>query len=175
MDSKIDQIIYDLSLLKIDDQLQEVEEIEDDEEERELKIVLLISKFKLGPCVERLRKRVCRTDCDGFIYAYSSVKHVGMFKVGMSKHLPNRRVKMQEKKNHETYVLKKSYFCCFHKLVEKCVHLELGEWHKPLNKVQDGYTEWFMVDWEFLDIKIKNVIKCVQELLTCDLLYLPRS
>lgn len=175
MEPQIEQIIYDLSSLNIDDEEQDFGEIEDDEEERELKIVLLISKFKLGPCFERLRKRVCRTDCDGFIYAYSSVNYPGMFKVGMSKHLPSRRVKMQEKKNHEIYVLKKSFFCCFHKLVEKCVHLELGEWHKPLKKVQDGYTEWFVVDWEFLDIKIKNVIKCVQELLTCDLLFLPRN
>lgn len=173
MEPAVEQIVYDLDSLNINDSDLDYED--DEEEERELKMVLILSKFYLGPCLDRLKKRISRTDCDGFIYAYHCTKYPGAFKVGMSKDLPSRRVKMQEKKNKETYVLKKSFFCCFHKLVEKSVHLELAQWHMALDKVQDGYTEWFLVEWNFLETKIKNVIKAVQELLTKDLLFLPQE
>ncbi len=85
--------------------------------------------------------------------------------------LPTTRIQNQEKTNNQFYTTKKAFYCSLHMLVEKCIHLELAEVHfNETDCTLQGYTEWFRIDWDPLQRKIRNVIRAVEELVLAGLL-----
>lgn len=141
------------------------------DEEREIKICMILSKLQLLNITDRMLKPVNPTDSQGFVYAYYSDEYPGCFKIGRTRVLPTVRIHSQEKTNNKKYMTKKAFFCGLHMLVEKCIHLELREFNCfDIDCTDEGYTEWFRRDWEFLERKIRNVIKAVELLQFNDLL-----
>ena len=132
--------------------------------DRLFKVSEILKKHGLSLCKEKILRPMSEKDCEGYIYAYYSKSKPGMFKVGRSKNLPYRRIESQEKHNFEKYKNKESFHCCFHHLVESCIHLELKNKRVRLSKKQDGYTEWFQIDWDPLKKKIKSVIGAILEI-----------
>ena len=138
--------------------------------DRKSRIFQILKDHNLHSCRFSLLSSISNKDCEGFIYAYYSKSKPGIFKVGRSKNLPFRRIINQERNNNEKYRNKESFHCCFHHLVEACVHIELKSHRLKLEKKQDGYTEWFRIEWGALREKIKNVISAIMELFINDLL-----
>jgi hypothetical protein len=140
-------------------------------EERESKITEILLKHNLYSCLPRLLKPLNKTDGQGFIYAYFCDAYPGCFKVGRTRVLPTTRIQNQVKSNNQFYTTKNAFYCPFHMLVEKCIHLELAQVHfEATDCTLQGYTEWFQTDWETLDKKIRGVIKAVEELVLAGLL-----
>ena len=141
------------------------------DEDRELRICMILTQFRLQQISERLLKPVNPTDTQGFIYAYYSDDYPGCFKIGRTRVLPTVRIRDQEKTNNKKYMTKQAFFCGLHMLVEKCIHLELKEFNcSDIDCTKQGYTEWFRHDWDFLEGVIKNVIRAVKFLQFYDLL-----
>lgn len=135
-----------------------------DQSDRKFQILSILKEHELSNCKPKLLAPISSKDSDGYIYAYYSNSNPGIFKVGRSKDLPFRRIKSQEKNNDQKYRNKESFHCCFHHLVEACIHIELKLFRVKLNKKQDGYTEWFKIDWEVLKKKITSVINAIMQL-----------
>jgi hypothetical protein len=130
----------------------------------------ILRKHGLEHSIKKILNGVSKCDTEGYIYAYYTATKPGIFKVGRSKNLPQRRIRMQEINNAEKYFNKESFHVCFHHLVEACVHLELKDVRIKLEKKQDGYTEWFKVDWARLRRTIVSVKDGIMELLFKNLL-----
>jgi hypothetical protein len=132
---------------------------------REQKIQQICEEIGLRNCIWKISTPISVKDEDGFIYAYYTKSRPGMYKVGRSKYLPARRIHDQEKSNNESYTNKESFKCSYNRLVEACIHAEIKDVRVKLDKKQDGYTEWFRIEWELLRKVIRKVINAVMQLL----------
>ncbi|OMJ68701.1 hypothetical protein SteCoe_33773 [Stentor coeruleus] len=132
---------------------------------REQKIKQICKEFGLENCIRKISTPISIKDEDGFIYAYYTKSYPGMYKVGRSKYLPTRRIHNQEKSNKESYTNQESFKCSYNRLVEACIHIEIKDFRVKLDKKQDGYTEWFRIEWGPLRKVIRNVINAVMQLL----------
>jgi T5orf172 domain len=140
------------------------------DEEKHQRALEILNKYELDLCRKKILTHVSDKDSVGFIYAYYTASRPGIFKVGRSKNLPTRRISNQARHNNEKYFNKESFECKFHQLAEACIHLELKSQRLKLEKKQDGYTEWFRIEWEPLRKKITSVISAIKELLLNGLL-----
>ena len=148
VDSKLSNIVYKLPddiRSKINSTSIETSSVSTqdftEKDQRESEILIILEEYELVNCRQKLIEPVSSKDCEGYIYAYYSNYKPGIFKVGRSKDLPSRRIMAQEKNNNEKYRNKESFHCCFHHLIEACIHLELKKLRLKLEKKQDGYTE----------------------------------
>lgn len=67
------------------------------------------------------------TQKDGYgcVYAFHEPGNYKEFKIGRTAHSPFKRIAELMRKNGRQYIFQKQWNCKWHKLLEKCVHLEL--------------------------------------------------
>jgi len=115
---------------------------------------------------ERFREGPTPKDGHGFIYMYecadpNNKKDRHLWKIGMSMHLVERRIKAQENSNKEKYTVVFQQCTPFRYMTEKVIHLLLNDVREP-REHGDGRTEWFWGDKEMLKRQVQDVIKEVK-------------
>lgn len=88
---------------------------------------------------------------EGYIYMYThcndsndTVEQISTFKIGMTKDLPERRIRKLENGNNENYIKVHSVQVSWRRLAENLIHEQLiaKGYHSPRKNVKGG-TEWF--------------------------------
>lgn len=99
-------------------------------------------------------------DGPGYIYIYK-IKNPdkydeNCYKIGLSKDLPLRRVKVQAKKNNEVYEIVSSIETPYRYLTETTIHRQLHTYNTP--KLEgDGKTEWFTGDLYYFIETVRKI------------------
>lgn len=102
-------------------------------------------------------------DGPGYIYMYMKSKPEteadnSWFKIGLSEHLPERRIHQQELKNKVEYTSLWSGETPCRKLAESVIFKQLKDFHAP-KESGDGKTEWFMGDRSKIMETVKQVVR----------------
>lgn len=101
--------------------------------------------------VERFREGLTEDEGKGHIYMYTHSKDSSVtddqrftFKIGMTKDLPERRIRVLENGNNEKYIMVHSVEVAWRRLAENLIHKQLTAmgYHSPRKNIKGG-TEWF--------------------------------
>lgn len=99
-------------------------------------------RFLKGPSKEEGKGHI-------YMYTYCNDSNVtaeqrSTFKVGMTEHLPERRIRALGNQNNEKYIKVHSVEVAWRRLAENMIHKQLTTmgYHSPRNDVEGG-TEWF--------------------------------